>query len=233
MLVDLLHHEKQISGLCAVHCLNSLLQGDYFTEIELLSFANELDEKEKELNPQFTKSHNVGASGFFSVQVLIKACAVFGLSIEYAPNNEDLDVENYEAFIFNMESHWFTVRRIGLHWFNLNSMNPFPLYIRTSYLRLFLKQLQHDGFTTFVIKGQLPDFPNKQQIAALNPTDLEAESQALTAQMAVEEQCSTIASAFAAPSSSLAADGGESLDEDTEFAIALSLSAAEAENAAF
>lgn len=27
-----------------------------------------------------------------------------------------------QAFICNLKSHWFTIRRLGAHWFNLNSL---------------------------------------------------------------------------------------------------------------
>ena len=31
-----IHHEKQIGGLCAVHCINNLVQGPEFDEIQVL-----------------------------------------------------------------------------------------------------------------------------------------------------------------------------------------------------
>jgi hypothetical protein len=31
----LIYHEKQEAALCGVHCLNTLLQGHYFTELDL------------------------------------------------------------------------------------------------------------------------------------------------------------------------------------------------------
>lgn len=30
-----IHHEKQIGGLCAVHCINNLVQGPEFDEIQV------------------------------------------------------------------------------------------------------------------------------------------------------------------------------------------------------
>lgn len=32
---DMLYHEKQIAALCGVHCINTLLQGPYFSELDL------------------------------------------------------------------------------------------------------------------------------------------------------------------------------------------------------
>ncbi len=31
----LLYHEKQVAALCGVHCINSLLQGPIFSEVDL------------------------------------------------------------------------------------------------------------------------------------------------------------------------------------------------------
>lgn len=42
-----LYHEKQDSALCAVHSLNNLLQGQYYSAIELMNIAQELDAKEQ------------------------------------------------------------------------------------------------------------------------------------------------------------------------------------------
>ncbi len=43
------YHELQVAGLCGVHCLNTLLQGPYFTEVDLMNIAIEFDKKEKEV----------------------------------------------------------------------------------------------------------------------------------------------------------------------------------------
>lgn len=38
---------QQQGSLCAVHCLNNLLQGNYFTAVDLGKFADDLDEAER------------------------------------------------------------------------------------------------------------------------------------------------------------------------------------------
>lgn len=35
--------------MCGVHCINSLLQGPFYNEVELANIALELDAKEREL----------------------------------------------------------------------------------------------------------------------------------------------------------------------------------------
>ncbi|KAF9932615.1 Ataxin-3, partial [Modicella reniformis] len=77
-LVLHIFHEQQEGNLCAQHCLNALLQGPYFTAIDLAELARQLDQKEQDaLGAQFHfgsessrghKSQNMDDSGFFSVQ---------------------------------------------------------------------------------------------------------------------------------------------------------------------
>lgn len=38
---------QQEGSLCAQHCLNNLLQGEYFTAVDLSSIAHQLDEEER------------------------------------------------------------------------------------------------------------------------------------------------------------------------------------------
>lgn len=59
--------------LCAQHALNMLLQGAYFTAVELAEIALQLDEQERSVltgaeRANF-RSQNMDDSGYFSVQV--------------------------------------------------------------------------------------------------------------------------------------------------------------------
>ena len=38
-----IYHEKQIGSLCAVHCLNNLVQDSYFDEVELAEIVQSMD----------------------------------------------------------------------------------------------------------------------------------------------------------------------------------------------
>ena len=49
------------------------------------------------------------------------------------------------AYICNFRDHWFTVRKLGYQWFNLNSLLTGPELISDTYLSLFLTQLQQEG----------------------------------------------------------------------------------------
>ncbi|TWW72119.1 Ataxin-3 [Takifugu flavidus] len=91
--MDSIFHEKQEGSLCAQHCLNNLLQGEYFTPVDLSSIAHQLDEEERmrmaeggmasEEYRTFLQqpSGNMDDSGFFSIQVISNALKVWGLEI--------------------------------------------------------------------------------------------------------------------------------------------------------
>ncbi|KAM4667020.1 ataxin-3 isoform 4-T4 [Amazona ochrocephala] len=112
----------QEGSLCAQHCLNNLLQGEYFSPVELSSIAQQLDEEER------------------------MRMAEGGVSSE-----------EYRTFLqqpsVNMDDSGF----FSIQWFNLNSLLMGPELISDTYLALFLAQLQQEGYSIFVVKGDLPD----------------------------------------------------------------------------
>ncbi len=83
----LFHHrvvERQVAALCGRHCLNSLLQGPYFSDFDLAEIAHRLDDSERALMLAegadtadairfiAEDSGNVDEAGNFSVSV--RAC---------------------------------------------------------------------------------------------------------------------------------------------------------------
>eukprot|EP01084_Bolivina_argentea_P037255 68883_1 len=174
-----IYHEHQSSQLCARHCLNNLLQGPYFTEFDLSKIALDLDKEEQQLlasdgdsggllewlktNKQ---SQNVSDDGNFSIQVLRRALDNLGLKIYHWGNKEISDAqahpENETGFICNLQAHWFSVRRIGGQWYNLNSLSglpetkAIPTTISNFYLSAFLSTLTNDGYSIFVCRGDWP-----------------------------------------------------------------------------
>uniref|UniRef100_A0A4W4EX56 ubiquitinyl hydrolase 1 n=1 Tax=Electrophorus electricus TaxID=8005 RepID=A0A4W4EX56_ELEEL len=173
-LVADFHYKFHDQGsLCAQHCLNNLLQGEYFTPVELSSIAQQLDEEERirmaeggVLSEEYRTfleqpSGNMDDSGFFSIQVISNALGVWGLEPLLFNSREYqrlmIDPVNEKAFICNYKEHWFTVRKLGQQWFNLNSLLTGPELISDTYLALFLAQLQQEGYSIFVIRGNLPE----------------------------------------------------------------------------
>ncbi|XP_014066278.1 ataxin-3 isoform X1 [Salmo salar] len=170
--MESIFHEKQEGSLCAQHCLNNLLQGEYFTPVDLSSIAHQLDEEERmrmaeggigsEEYITFLQqpSGNMDDSGFFSIQVISNALSVWGLELTLFNSREYqrlmINPINEKSFICNYKEHWFTIRKLGQQWFNLNSLLTGPELISDTYLALFLAQLQQEGYSIFVIRGNLP-----------------------------------------------------------------------------
>jgi len=183
-----IYWELQGSDLmCGVHCLNSLLQGPFFTEVDLAEVAQRLDQKEKELmmeagmeNKEFLKfmaeeSGNVAEEGNYSLQVLVEMLKTLG-NIECLHTDqeevktENRDISSEQAFICNSSTHWFAIRKIRDTWYNLNSTNlePGPEIISSFYLDAFLEATKAAGFSIFVVRGELPWHP-KEFFEAIKP----------------------------------------------------------------
>ncbi|MEW5318592.1 MAG: hypothetical protein WDW38_009805 [Sanguina aurantia] len=168
----LLYHEKQVAALCGVHAINALLQGPYFSEVDLGQIAQELDALEKQfmqeggvasedyLKFMSEESGNVDASGMFSIQVLSKALQALNLQVTPLDNPElasaKAEPQHESAFICNLQEHWFAIRKLEGAWWNLNSLFPAPQPLSELYLATFLATLKGEGYTIFLVQGQLP-----------------------------------------------------------------------------
>ncbi|XP_033734071.1 ataxin-3-like [Pecten maximus] len=173
--MDTIFHEQQEGSLCAQHCLNALLQGQYFSPVDLADLAKQLDESEREQmaiageqSEEYKKflkepSSNLDDSGFFSIQVIDRALSVWGLDLVLYNSPDPVaiaarhDPVAEKAYICNFRGHWLTIRKIGHQWFNLNSLLTGPELISNTYLSLFLKQLLEEGYSIFIVGGNLPE----------------------------------------------------------------------------
>ncbi|BEJ13536.1 hypothetical protein CspHIS471_0307100 [Cutaneotrichosporon sp. HIS471] len=162
-LVPFIFHERQEPGsqLCAQHCLNNLLQQSVYSEFDLADVARKLDEQENAAryagHPD-ASSYNYDDTGFFSISVLEKAMQVWDLTLvrwrgEAMRPYQD-EPEEQAAFILNLDSHWFAIRRFGSYtrWYNLNSFLERPEWISPTYLHMVLKQAEDEGYSVFVIR---------------------------------------------------------------------------------
>ncbi|XP_066484588.1 ataxin-3 isoform X2 [Tiliqua scincoides] len=238
--MEAIFHERQEGSLCAQHCLNNLLQGEYFSPVELSSIAQQLDEEERmrmaeggvsseEYRTFLQPSGNMDDSGFFSIQVISNALKVWGLELILfnSPEYQRLGIDpiNERSFICNYKEHWFTVRKLGKQWFNLNSLLTGPELISDTYLALFLAQLQQEGYSIFVVKGDLPDCEADQLLQMIRVQQMQRpkligeetlQSRDQRVQKTDLEQALDVNHAF---------DGTGMLDEDEEnFQKALALS---------
>lgn len=126
-------------------------------------------------------SGNMDDSGYFSVQVISSALQVWGLElVPFSSTDERVkcafsDPCKMRAFICNYKDHWFTIRRLGNQWFNLNSLLNKPELISDTYLSLFLAQLKNEGYSIFVVFGELPEC-EADQLLRLSPVQRPSKS---------------------------------------------------------
>jgi len=160
--------------LCAVHCLNSLLQGPYFTASALADIAQELDLEEKRLLGESlgesaldqSFSSNVDVQGNFSSQVLFCALQRWGGGLS-ALDSRSADVRDAVSknpgretgYICNLRRHWVALRRVPWldgedAWFNLNSRwTSGPMLVTDAWLSVFLASASAASDTVFVVRG--------------------------------------------------------------------------------
>lgn len=187
--MEYIFHEVQEGSLCAQHCLNSLLQGDYFTAVDLAQIAHELDNIERTFMSEAgtatkdyerfltQESSNYDDTGFFSIQVLQKALESWNLElIPFSSQSEfavtaRLEPTSEKAFICHFKHHWYAIRKIASYWFNLNSLLKKPELISDTYLNVLLAQLESDGYSIFIVKGELPKTPAEAKLAE-NPLNV-------------------------------------------------------------
>uniref|UniRef100_A0A2K5F648 ubiquitinyl hydrolase 1 n=1 Tax=Aotus nancymaae TaxID=37293 RepID=A0A2K5F648_AOTNA len=181
--MEFIFHEKQEGSLCAQHCLNNLFQGEYFSPVELASTAHQLDEEERmrmaeggvssEDYRAFLQqpSGNMDDTGFFSIQVIINALKFWGLDVILlnSPAYQKLGINpiNERSFICNYEQHWFTIRKFGKLWFNLDSLLAGPELISDTYLALFLSKLQKGGNSSRSVTQSGVQWPNLSSLQYL------------------------------------------------------------------
>ncbi|KAL7752513.1 hypothetical protein RI367_002047 [Sorochytrium milnesiophthora] len=174
--------ERQEGALCAQHCLNTLLQGHYFTALDLAEIARGIDAVERSVMAErgtqtreyreFVQqdSQNYDDTGFFSVEVLRKALEIWNIELVSAMSSEvDQSPEAMlceRAYICNLEQHWLTLRRFDKQWYNLNSTLKGPTALSETYLPMLITQLKAEGYTIFVARGQLPTCPADQMAVA-------------------------------------------------------------------
>ncbi|KAL2533823.1 Ataxin-3-like protein [Abeliophyllum distichum] len=163
----MLYHEVQESKLCAVHCVNTVLQGPFFSEFDLAALASDLDSTERQMmlgsaTGDFLPhlSHNVSLDGDFSIQVLQKALEVWDLQVipldspVAEPAQIDPELEN--AFICHLEDHWFCIRKVNGEWYNFDSLYAAPEHLSKFYLSANLDSLKGFGWSIFLVRGNFP-----------------------------------------------------------------------------
>eukprot|EP00933_Yihiella_yeosuensis_P062449 TRINITY_DN65406_c0_g1_i1.p1 TRINITY_DN65406_c0_g1~~TRINITY_DN65406_c0_g1_i1.p1 ORF type:complete len:355 (+),score=105.09 TRINITY_DN65406_c0_g1_i1:75-1139(+) len=154
-----IYHEKQIGSLCALHCVNNLLQGPMFDEWNFRQVAQELDREEARLmGGQNLDYGNARMDGFFNVQVVQAVLERAGYTVNALTGEAGKTPEPTKetAFILNKREHWFSLRRIGREWFDLNSCLKVPRHYNDADLRFHIGDAVKEGYSVFVVRGNFP-----------------------------------------------------------------------------
>ncbi|XP_031485906.1 ataxin-3 homolog [Nymphaea colorata] len=168
----MLYHEVQESKLCAVHCVNTVLQGPFFSELDLAAVASDLDRRERQivleagagseelLSFEAEGSHNVSMDGDFSIQVLEKALEVWDLKVipldSPLAESARVDPQLESAFICHLHDHWFCIRKVNGEWYNFDSLYAAPQYLSKFFLSAYLDTLKGYGWSIFLVRGNFP-----------------------------------------------------------------------------
>uniref|UniRef100_A0A7S0EJB0 ubiquitinyl hydrolase 1 n=1 Tax=Hanusia phi TaxID=3032 RepID=A0A7S0EJB0_9CRYP len=234
-----MYHEKQIGSLCAVHCLNNLLQDQEFDEIQLADIAADIDRRERQALgsgriDSDLSSANVRADGFFSVQVILEALMTRGYECMHVGSSETAEVlknpEKETGFILNRSEHWFSLRRLGKYWFDVNSTYEKPKFVSDSYLGMLLMQMKNDGYSVFVVRGSFPQTSIERDSRKLEELVRECSDVQLSGAVAAQKKATP--SAFSGSGYSLKEDNtaeiqaafasaGVNPQEDPELAAAI------------
>ena len=133
--------------------------------LEQVAMAEDGVESTAYLKYMAEDSGNVAGDGNFSVSVLSEALKVWNLEVVSINHPDErakaakADPLQENAFILNLGAHWFSVRKLGGVWWNLNSLNTNgPEEISDFYLSLLFDTLKSEGYEIFVIVGDLPEF---------------------------------------------------------------------------
>ncbi|SBT82599.1 ataxin-3, putative [Plasmodium ovale] len=144
--------EKQGNDrMCGLHCINSILQGPYYSEDVLAKIGREIDEKEKEFlkyspNDLVRKnSSNVLDDGFINISVLIESLRRKNILLKNAFEEDLTKIISSDhqdiGYICNLQQHWFSIRKIHNTWYILDSLKSAPLFIKDINLKFYFNDI--------------------------------------------------------------------------------------------
>lgn len=180
-----IYHERQQAQLCGQHALNNLVQSTAFSVGELAALAHELDRLEMEVwanndeggvnSKDYQQrlregSTNIDEAGNFSIEVLKRALHQrYGLLLPHLSEQDIMerkrdqqDITEFQGFICHKSDHWFSIRKIGGRFWNLNSTLERPEVISHFQLAKEMEQCKQQGYTLFGLPQGLPSAGTKQ-----------------------------------------------------------------------
>ena len=151
----LFYHETQSQRLCGQHTINNLLQQSAFNQRELNLIADHFFSNEVHLLHQPDESWYCTPLGDYSIQVIESALNAHNITLQRLPNTSAFHPISI-AYIIQNNDHWFTIRKAGDQWFNLNSQQSTPTLISNFNLTTFVNTLAGNSIV-FAVHGPIPD----------------------------------------------------------------------------
>ncbi|TKR88710.1 hypothetical protein L596_012911 [Steinernema carpocapsae] len=175
-----IYFEHLLLRNCGLHTLNMLLQGPYFAYEDLTSIGQQLDVAEKAAGLASDEiGENFDDTGYFSIQVLSEALrrkdhASLPLTHPDAYLHRR-DPSLGQAYICNLNDHWFAVRRFGNEWFELDSQKKTPEQLKRTHLDAYFAWMMKKGASIYMIDGDLPDCRAQRFFTGRDPDDVSME----------------------------------------------------------
>eukprot|EP00437_Effrenium_voratum_P063875 CAMPEP_0181503332 /NCGR_PEP_ID=MMETSP1110-20121109/56869_1 /TAXON_ID=174948 /ORGANISM="Symbiodinium sp., Strain CCMP421" /LENGTH=169 /DNA_ID=CAMNT_0023632045 /DNA_START=186 /DNA_END=692 /DNA_ORIENTATION=- len=138
-----------------------MMQAPLYDDSAFRRVAMDLDREERRLMGGADLDYgNARYDGFYNVQVMQAVLAKAGYDMlpisSEAAREEKTDTAKEVAFILNKTQHWFSIRRIGQEWFDLNSCMDKPQHYTDADLRWHISEAVRDGYSVFVVRGGFP-----------------------------------------------------------------------------
>eukprot|EP00922_Rhytidocystis_sp_ex-Travisia-forbesii_P004954 GHVS01007244.1.p1 GENE.GHVS01007244.1~~GHVS01007244.1.p1 ORF type:complete len:443 (+),score=91.72 GHVS01007244.1:148-1329(+) len=184
-MASVVYWEKQgADKLCAMHCINSLLQGPFFSESSMLEVAQQLDTKERQLlgaadyaSYVSEAAGNAADDGNFNITV-IEQC-LKNMNVQLVPltsphvRHVRAEPTSAEGYICNLSEHWFAIRRVNDTWYNLDSLKPHPLVMSEFGLSASLSSIANHGYSIHIVNSASPlPLPNRYAQRDLRPNQM-------------------------------------------------------------
>ena len=130
-----------------------------------IAIENNLPDVEGEIG--YENSPYFKESGEFNVTVLDQALRFCNLELrQQASINQDSFLSTLAILINVNNTHWFTIRRVGHQWFDLNSINRKPVLLSSKKLSGKIEDLKKSRSLFFVVEGNVQQEFNANAIDA-------------------------------------------------------------------
>jgi len=163
----IIYHEQQGNDRnCGKHVINHIFQKPVCDIQTMRDAAARLDNTEAAIlgyNPTSRKSENADSDGFFNIQVLeivlLDQAIILVPFRSCGPNLSLNPGRNGNAYLLNVQAHWYCVLLIKGVWFELNSLKD-KVEVRTEdEISILVKHVNQKGMVYLICKQDGSELP--------------------------------------------------------------------------